>query len=84
MIITRECVEKIKKVQYLNNKYKEFLKYQKLADVRDVFNIRDLNDENILKIAFTMNMFDSFKNNQIKKEFFCFDKDSLIALIVCK
>ena len=73
--------EKIKKVQYLNNKYKEFLKYQKLADVRDVFNIRDLNDENILKIAFTMKMFDSFKNNQIKKEFFCFDKDFLIALI---
>ena len=73
--------EKIRKVEYVNNKYKEYLKYQKLADIREYFKIRELTEDNIEKMKFTIEMFDSFKNIQVKKEFFCFDKDFLITLI---
>ncbi|MBQ1762978.1 MAG: hypothetical protein IIZ92_08775, partial [Aquincola sp.] len=40
-----------------------------------------MTDENVEKMKFAVEMFDSFKNSQIKKEFFCFDKDFLMTLI---
>ena len=73
--------EKLRKVEYVNDKYKVYLKYQKLADIREYFKIRELTEENIEKMKFTIEMFDSFKNIQVKKEFFCFDRDFLITLI---
>ncbi|MCR5186480.1 MAG: hypothetical protein K6D97_05125 [Clostridia bacterium] len=73
--------EKIRKVEYVNGKYKQYLKFQKLADIREYFKIRELTEENIEKMKFTIEMFDSFKNIQVKKEFFCFDRDFLITLI---
>ena len=73
--------EKIRKVEHVNNKYKEYLKYQKLADIREYFRIRELTEDNIEKMKFTIEMFDSFKNIQVRREFFCFDRDFLLTLI---
>ena len=73
--------DKLRKVELVNDKYKKYLKYQKLADIREYFKIRELTEENIEKMKFTIEMFDSFKNIQVKKEFFCFDRDFLITLI---
>jgi len=73
--------EKIRKVEYVNGKYKQYLKFQKLADIREYFKIRELTEENMEKMKFTIEMFDSFKNIQVRKEFFCFDRDFLITLI---
>lgn len=64
----------------LNQKYLSFLEYQKIADIRDC--LRNGNsDETIRKLQFLIKMFDSFKNREIKNEFFCFDKKFLMALI---
>ena len=63
--------DKLRKVELVNDKYKKYLKYQKLADIREYFKIRELTEENIEKMKFTIEMFDSFKNIQVKKEFFC-------------
>ena len=57
----------------LNQKYLSFLEYQKIADIRDC--LRNGNsDETIRRLQFLIKMFDSFKNREIKNEFFCFDK----------
>lgn len=64
----------------LNQKYLNFLEYQKIADIRDC--LRNGNsDETIRRLQFLIKMFDSFKNREIKNEFFCFDKKFLMALI---
>lgn len=64
----------------LNQKYLKFLEYQKIADIRDC--LRNGNsDETIRRLQFLIKMFDSFKNREIKNEFFCFDKKFLMALI---
>lgn len=64
----------------LNKKYLKFLEYQKIADIRDC--LRNGNsDETIRRLQFLIKMFDSFKNREIKNEFFCFDKKFLMALI---
>lgn len=64
----------------LNQKYLGFLEYQKLADIRDCLRNGN-NDETIRKLHFLITMFNSFKNREIKNEFFCFDKKFLMALI---
>lgn len=64
----------------LNQKYLAFLQYQKIADIRDCLR-NDNSDETIRKLQFLISMFDSFKNREIKNEFFCFDKKFLMALI---
>ena len=77
-----EIEDKLKKLKYLNAEYENFLDCQKLVDLRDDLRIKDIDDEyNIKKLAFIMLMFDNFKNNQIKKEFFCFNKEFLLALV---
>ena len=64
----------------LNQKYLGFLEYQKVADIRDCLRNGN-NEETIRRLQFLMNMFSSFKNEEIKNEFFCFDKKFLMALI---
>ena len=77
--------KKFKILFYINKKYCDFLEYQKLADLRDSLNFgKELTDEKIYKIMFLKEMFSSLKNEDIKKEFFCFDKDFLMALIAFK
>ena len=64
----------------LNQKYLSFLEYQKIADIRDCLRNGN-NDETTRKLQFLISMFNSFKNKEIKNEFFCFDKKFLMALI---
>ncbi len=77
-----EIEDKLKKLKYLNTEYENFLDCQKLVDLRDDLKIKDIDDEvNIKKLAFILLMFGNFKNAQIKKEFFCFNKEFLMALV---
>lgn len=74
--------EKFKTVLFLNREYLQFLKYQNIADIRDCLkNVESLDDEIIKKLEFLRLMFSKLKNKEVKIEFFCFDKDFLIALI---
>lgn len=74
--------EKFKLVMFLNREYLQFLKYQNLADIRDcIKNAESLDDEIIRKLEFLRLMFNKLKNKEVKIEFFCFDKDFLMALI---
>ena len=73
---------KFKILYDFNKKYYKFLDYQRIADIK-IFIISDTNltDEKIRKLSFLIKMFDSFKNQRIKDEFFCFDKEFLMTLI---
>ena len=72
---------KIKVLYNINQKYYKFLEYQKIADIRDLLNIENLSETEIKRLHFLISMFDNFKNERIKSEFFCFDKSFLMALI---
>ncbi len=72
--------KKFEMLLILNQKYLGFLEYQKIADIRDCLRNGN-NDETIRRLQFLIKMFDSFKNKEIKNEFFCFDKKFLMALI---
>lgn len=80
-----ETVSKANKFKLLydiNKKYYKFLEYQKIADIRDFVDYDiNLNENKITRLFFLILMFDNFKNQIIKDEFFCFDKDFLMALI---
>ena len=74
--------KKFKIINKLNRKYSRYLKFQKVADIRDY--IRDsgnLSENEIKKIAFLKLMFNNLDNDKMKKEFFCFDRKFLITLI---
>lgn len=73
---------KFKILYDFNKKYYKFLDYQRIADIK-IFIISDTNltDEKIRKLSFLIKIFDSFKNQRIKDEFFCFDKEFLMTLI---
>ena len=74
--------EKFKLVMFLNREYLEFLKYQNIADIRDCLkNAENLDDDTIRKLEFLITMFNKLKNKEVKIEFFCFDKDFLMALL---
>ena len=74
--------EKFKLVMFLNREYLEFLKYQNIADIRDCLkNAENLDDDTIRKLEFLKTMFNKLKNNEVKIEFFCCDKDYLMALL---
>lgn len=74
--------EKFKLVMFLNREYLQFLKYQNIADIRDCLkNAESLDDDIIRKLEFLRTMFNNLKNKDVKIEFFCFDKDFLIALL---
>lgn len=73
--------EKFKLVMFLNREYLSFLKYQNIADIRDCLkNAESLDDDTIRKLEFLITMFNKLKNKEVKIEFFCFDKDFLMAL----
>lgn len=77
--------EKFDMLFEMNKKYQIFLEYQKLADIRDaISDTKDISPENIQKIAFLYAMFHAFDNDEIKKDFFCFDPKFLKALIEFK
>lgn len=74
--------EKFKLIMFLNREYFEFLKYQNIADIRDCLkNAENLDNDTIIKLEFLKTMFNKLKNNEVKIEFFCFDKDFLMALL---
>lgn len=74
--------EKFKLVMFLNREYLQFLKYQNIADIRDCLkNAESLDDDTIRKLEFLKTMFNKLKNKEVKIEFFCFDKDFLMALL---
>ena len=74
--------EKFNMIFDLNKKYLNFLDYQKVADIRDCLkNAGTLNEEIIRKLQFLILMFNKLNNKEVKMEFFCFDKNFLLALI---
>lgn len=78
-------INQFKMLFLLNKKYLEFLEYQSIADIRDCLrNGSVLTDETIKKLEFLRLMFNAFKNEEIKNEFFCFDQKFLMALIEFK
>jgi len=78
-------INQFKMLFVLNKKYLEFLEYQSIADIRDCLrNGSALTDETIKKLEFLRLMFNALKNEEIKNEFFCFDKKFLMALIEFK
>lgn len=73
---------KFKVLYDINKKYYKFLEYQRIADVRDFIEYDSvLNDEKIKRLQFLILMFENFKNQTIKDEFFCFDREFLMAVI---
>lgn len=75
---------KFKVLYNINQKYYKFLEYQKIADIKDLLNIENLSETEIVRLNFLISMFDNFKNERIKSEFFCFDKKFLMALMSFK
>lgn len=79
---TLSKTNKFKILYDINKKYYKFLEYQKVADIRDSFDgDKELSDDKINKLEFLTQMFDNFKSENIKNDFFCFDKHFLMALI---
>lgn len=72
---------KFKELYNINQKYYDFLEYQTIADIRDLFEWEELTATEIKKLDFLIKMFNNFKNERIKSEFFCFDKKFLMALM---
>lgn len=74
--------EQFKLIFELNKRYLNFLEYQNVADIRDCLkNSDELNDDIIRKLEFLNLMFNKLKNKEVKIEFFCFDKNFLMALV---
>lgn len=81
--LTKE--EKFKILLDINKKYYKFLEYQEIADARDSLGISAILWNNrILELEFLIRMFNNFKSDTMKKEFFCFSKSFLMALIEFK
>lgn len=77
--------EKVKRVLDINRKYFNFLEYQKIADIRECLRTTDkFSETTIKKLCFLKSMFNNFKNQNIKREFFCFDPQFLKILIEFK
>ncbi len=71
-------------VRELNQKYSRFLEIQKIADLRDcVFSFKKLSEDEdkLKKLCFLKLMFKAFKNEDIIREFYIFDKAFLNALV---
>ena len=74
--------EKLKFVMTLNQRYNNFLKIQKYADLREcIINDGDLLDENIKKMQFILLMFEALKSKTAKEDFFCIPEELLSALM---
>ena len=80
-----DILQKFNMLEELNKKYSEYINYQKLADIRDYIKLgSELKDSDINNILFIQLMFNNIDNNEIKREFYCFDKKFLMALIEYK
>lgn len=75
---------KFKVLYNINQKYYKFLEYQKIADIRSLLEGEELTETKIKRLEFLISMFDNFKNERIKSEFFCFDKKFLMSLMSFK
>lgn len=75
--------EKFSIIYELNQKYRKFLEYQKLADLRGMFvdGKAELDDQTLRKMCFIRLMFGNLKSEDVKTEFFCFDESFLHALL---
>ena len=75
-------LSKIEKTIAINRNYSAFLEYQKVADIRECLRTTDKFSENtIKKLCFLIMMFNNLKNDNVKREFYCFDKKFLKVLI---
>ena len=73
---------KFQMIEELNRNYSEYLKYQKIADIRDYIKYNgELNENEIYNLLFIQLMFNNIDNQEIKREFFCFDKKFLTSLV---
>jgi len=73
--------EKLRLVITLNRKYKEYLKIQKYADLREcIIGDGDLQEENIQKMQFVINMFNALKSKVAKEDFFCLPDELILSL----
>lgn len=75
--------EKFSIIYELNQKYYDFLEHQKIADLRGLITDKktELDEQTLMKIEFFRLMFGSFKSDEVKNEFFCFDEKYLNALL---
>lgn len=78
--------EKFAIIYELNQKYYEFLKIQKFADLRGMFTDKKtgIDDELLMKMEFFRLMFESFKSDNVKTGFCCFDEKYLNAVLKYK
>ena len=77
--------EKFSIIFEINKKYLDYLKIQKLADIKDCVMIEtELTDDEIKQIAFLRLMFNNLENDFVKKEFYCFDEKFLRAIVEFK
>ncbi len=75
--------EKFSIIYELNQRYCEFLEYQKLADLRGLFldKNEELDNQTLKEMSFFREMFSSLKSDNVKREFFCFDEHFVHALL---
>lgn len=82
--LEKSIPERISFIEDLNVKYTRFLDTQAIADLRDcTLSLRKLSDDDdkIRKLCFLKLMFNNFKNNNIKSEFYTIDSRFLSALV---
>ena len=74
--------QKFQMLEELNRKYIHYLKYQRIADIRDYIKSNgELSENEINNLLLLQLMFNSIDNDELKREFFCFDKKFLTALV---
>lgn len=73
--------EKFEILLELNEKYSYFLKYQKVADIRDCLDRgTELDDKTIKRLEFLNKMLEASENPRTKTEFYMFNEKFLITL----
>lgn len=80
--IKKSIPDKIKAISVINKQYYKFVKLQKIADLRTRFSILPVESEDkIRKLEFIVEMYNAIKDENMRREVFCFDKHFLHALI---
>ena len=74
--------EKLRMVTTLNKRFKEYLKVQKYADLREkIIGDGDLEEASVQKMQFVLSMFNCLKSDVAKEDFFCMPEELVSALI---